>query len=150
MFLSGASLAGSHRFAVPAEPSAILGEISQEELDSRAQQQWWNMEDCQHFWKTWCLFCRLVVFLYLGRDMEGRRCLVSQVSVFVVKRTAQLRVDSIRICVFGIQPCSCLPSENLFQGAQFQVCCRSCRLLWQLLWDGMLVASVSQATETNA
>lgn len=88
MFLSSASLAGSHRFAVPAEPSTILGEISQEELDSRAQQQWWNKEDCQHFWKTWCLFGRLVVFLCLGRDKEGRRHLVSQVSVFVVKRTS--------------------------------------------------------------
>lgn len=140
----------SHRFAVPADPSTILREISQEELDSWAQQQWWNMQDCQHFWKTWCLFYRLVVFLCLGSDREGKRHLVSQVSVLVVKRTAQLRVDGIWICVFGIQPCSRLLSEDLFQGTQFQVCCGSCRLAWQLLLDVMLVASVSQATETSA
>jgi len=40
MFLSGASLAGSHRFAIPAEPSTTLGEMSQEELDFWAQQPW--------------------------------------------------------------------------------------------------------------
>ena len=111
MFLSGASLAGSRRFAVPAEPSTILGEISQEDLDSWAQQQWWNMQDCQPFWKTWCLFCRLVVFQCLGRDKEGRSHLTSQVSVFVVKRTARIRVYGIWICVFGIQPHSS-PAER--------------------------------------
>lgn len=46
--------------------------------------------------------------------------------------------------------CLHLLSEDLSHGAQFQVCCKSCRLVWQLLLDVMLVASVSQATETNA
>lgn len=39
--------------------------------------------------------------------------------------------------------------EVRFQGAPFQVCCRSCRVLWQRVLGVMLIESVSQATETN-
>lgn len=67
----------------------------------------------------------------------------------MLKGTAQPGVDGVWIRIFGIQPCSCLLSEDLFQ-VQLRMCCRSCRLVWQLLLDVMLVASVSQATETNA